>query len=266
MWSVEPDVGGGTPLVEMRDIHKSFGGIHAVEGVSISVMPGEVVGIVGHNGAGKSTLIKILSGAYQMDGGAILVNGNRVSIGNPRDAKRHGIETIYQDLALHDNLDAVANFFIGREIHTRYGTLDNGAMERAARGVINRINPSFVSLKDPVLSLSGGQRQSIAIARAVYFNARVLIMDEPTAALGQRETRAFKELVLRLKSEGIAMLVISHDIHDVFDMSDRITVMANGRQVGTRRTAEVTKDQVLGMIILGKLPEEGTEEDLAQLH
>ena len=266
MRSDDPEVTSGLPLVEMRDIHKSFGGIHAVEGVSISVEPGEVVGIVGHNGAGKSTLIKILSGAYQMDDGAIYVNGNRANIANPRDAKRHGIETIYQDLALHDNLDAVANFFIGREIHTRYGTLDNAAMERAARAVINRINPSFVSLRDPVLSLSGGQRQSIAIARAIYFNAKVLIMDEPTAALGQRETRAFKDLVLRLKSEGIGMLVISHDIHDVFDMSDRITVMSNGRQVGTRRTADVTKDQVLGMIILGKLPEEGTEEELAQLH
>ena len=223
MPSGSPEVTSGPPLVEMRDIHKSFGGIHAVEGVSISVMAGEVVGIVGHNGAGKSTLIKILSGAYQMDDGEIYVNGREVNIGNPRDAKRHGIETIYQDLALHDNLDAVANFFIGREMHTRYGTLDNAAMERAARKVINRINPSFVSLRDPVLSLSGGQRQSIAIARAIYFNATVLIMDEPTAALGQRETRAFKDLVLRLKSEGIGMLVISHDIHDVFDLSDRIT-------------------------------------------
>ena len=254
------------PVVEMRDIHKAFGGIHAVEGVSVSVMAGEVVGIVGHNGAGKSTLIKILSGAYPMDRGEIFVNGSRVAITNPRDAKRHGIETIYQDLALHDNLDAVANFFIGREIHTRYGTLDNAAMERAAREIISRINPNFVSLRDPVLSLSGGQRQSIAIARAIYFNARVLVMDEPTAALGQRETRVFKDLVFRLKSEGIGMFVISHDIHDVFDLSDRIMVMANGRQVGTRRTAEVTKDQVLGMIILGKLPEEGTAEDFAQLH
>ena len=245
-----------TPLVEMRQVYKAFGGIHAVEDVSVSVMPGEVMGIVGHNGAGKSTLIKILSGAYQMNDGEIYVNGERVNISNPRDAKLHGIETIYQHLALHDNLDAVANFFIGREIHTRYGTLDNVAMEHAARKVINRINPNFVSLRDPVLSLSGGQRQSIAIARAVYFQAKVLVMDEPTAALGHKETSAFKELVLRLKADGLGMFVISHDIHDVFDMSDRIMVMANGRLVGTRRTAEVTKDEVLGMIILGKRPEE----------
>jgi D-xylose transport system ATP-binding protein len=129
-------------------------------------------------------------------------------------------------------------------------------MEHAARKVINRINPNFVSLRDPVLSLSGGQRQSIAIARAVYFQAKVLVMDEPTAALGHKETSAFKELVLRLKADGLGMFVISHDIHDVFDMSDRIMVMANGRLVGTRRTAEVTKDEVLGMIILGKRPEE----------
>ncbi len=245
-----------TPLVEMRQVYKAFGGIHAVEDVSVSVMPGEVMGIVGHNGAGKSTLIKILSGAYQMNDGEIYVNGERVNISNPRDAKLHGIETIYQHLALHDNLDAVANFFIGREIHTRYGTLDNVAMEHAARKVINRINPNFVSLRDPVLSISGGQRQSIAIARAVYFQAKVLVMDEPTAALGHKETSAFKELVLRLKADGLGMFVISHDIHDVFDMSDRIMVMANGRLVGTRRTAEVTKDEVLGMIILGKRPEE----------
>lgn len=245
-----------TPLVEMRKVYKSFGGIHAVEDVSVSVMPGEVMGIVGHNGAGKSTLIKILSGAYQMNDGEIYVNGKQVNISHPRDAKLHGIETIYQHLALHDNLDAVANFFIGREMHTRYGMLDNIAMERAARQVINRINPNFLSLKEPVLSLSGGQRQSIAIARAVYFQAKVLVMDEPTAALGHKETSAFKELVLRLKADGLGMFVISHDIHDVFDMSDRIMVMANGRLVGTRRTAEVTKDEVLGMIILGKNPEE----------
>ena len=255
-----------TPLVEMRHIYKTFGGIHAVEDVSIAVEPGEVVGIVGHNGAGKSTLIKILSGAYLMDSGEIYVNGEQVTINNPRDARQHGIETLYQHLALHDNLDSAANVFMGREMITRYGTLDNTAMERAARSVISRINPNFTTLKEPVLSLSGGQRQSIAIARALHFNARVLVMDEPTAALGHRETDVFKDLVLRLKAEGIGMFVISHDLHDVFDMSDRITVMSNGQQVGTRRTSEVTKDQVLGMIILGKLPEEETPEDMAQLH
>ena len=225
-----------------------------------------MLGIVGHNGAGKSTLIKILAGAYRMDSGDIYVAGGKASINTPRDARNLGLETLYQDLALADHLDAVANLLLGREIMTRWGTLANDAMERAAREVIARINPNFVNLREPVLRLSGGQRQSIAIARALYFNAKVLIMDEPTAALGHREAAVFKELVLRLKSEGIGMFMISHDIHDVFDLSDRITVMTNGQQVGTRRTDEVTKDQVLGMIILGNQPEEEPAEDIAKLH
>ncbi len=247
-----------SPRVEMRHIHQAFGGVRAVEDISVSISEGEVLGIVGHNGAGKSTLIKILSGAHPMDSGELYVDGEKATINNPRDARSYGIETLYQDLALADNLDAAANLFLGREITRKIGRLDNKAMATATRHVIARINPNFVALKEPVLRLSGGQRQSIAIARAVHFNAKVLIMDEPTAALGHRETALFKELVLRLKSEGIAMFMISHDIHDVFDMSDRIFVMAGGREVGTRRTDEVTKDEVLGMIILGKLPEEGS--------
>ena len=254
------------PLVEMRNIYKSFGGTHAVEDVSVSVEPGEVLGVVGHNGAGKSTLIKILSGAYRMDSGAIYIRGAKAAISTPRDARNYGIETLYQDLALADHLDAVANLFLGREIMTRWATLDSDAMERGAREVIARINPSFVNLREPVQRLSGGQRQSVAIARALYFDVKVLIMDEPTAALGHRETAVFKDLVLRLKSEGIGMFMISHDIHEVFDLSDRITVMTNGRQIGTHRTNEVTKDQVLGMIILGKQPGDETAEDIARLH
>ena len=158
------------PLVEMRNIYKSFGGIHAVEDVSVAVAPGEVLGIVGHNGAGKSTLIKILSGAYQMDSGEIFINGDKVSISTPRDARAYGIETLYQHLALADNLDAAANLFLGREILTRYGTLNNEAMHGATKEVIARINPNFLALKEPVLSLSGGQRQSIAIGRALLLS------------------------------------------------------------------------------------------------
>jgi D-xylose transport system ATP-binding protein len=243
-----------SPLVELRDISISFGGIKAVDGVSLDLMPGEVVGLLGHNGAGKSTLIKILSGAYAADSGEIRVNGERAEIASPRDAKRYGIETIYQTLALADNVDAAANIFLGRELVTRWGTLDDVAMEAAARGVMKRLNPHFVRFKEPVRALSGGQRQSVAIARAIHFDARVLIMDEPTAALGPAETKQVGDLILQLKAQGIGIFLISHDIHDVFDLADRISVMKNGRLVGTARVSDVTKDEALGMIILGKCP------------
>lgn len=250
-----PEAGAGTvPLVEMRNISISFGGIHAVSNVSIDLYPGEVVALVGHNGAGKSTLIKILSGAYKRDSGTIFVNGEEAHINNPRDAKRYGIETIYQTLALADNVDAAANLFLGREILTRWGTLDDVAMEAATRKVMGRLNPRFQRFKEPVSSLSGGQRQSVAIARAILFDARILIMDEPTAALGPQETAQVSELVRQLKSEGLGIFLISHDIHDVFDLADRIVVMKNGQVVGTARTSDVTEDEVLGMIILGKCP------------
>ena len=255
-----------TPLVEMRDIHKRFGGVHAVNGVSVDLHPGEVVGVLGHNGAGKSVLMKVLSGANPLDEGEIRINGGKVVINSPRDARALGIETIYQTLALADNLDAQANLFLGREIVTPFGILDDNAMESEARKVIRRLNPNFTNITTPVKTMSGGQRQSVAIARAIYFNAKILIMDEPTAALGPHETRMVADLIKQLKSEGIGIFLISHDIHDVFDLADRVMVMKNGRQIGTRRTAEVTKDQVLGMIILGKLPEEGTEEELKGFH
>ncbi len=247
-----------TPLVEMRDISIAFGGIKAVDDVSVDLMPGEVVGLLGHNGAGKSTLIKILSGAYRPDGGEIRVSGEKVSIDSPRDAKRYGIETIYQTLALADNVDAAANIFLGREIVTRWGTLDDAAMEAQTREVMARLNPHFRRFNEPVKALSGGQRQSVAIARAIHFNARVLIMDEPTAALGPQETRQVADLVLQLKKQGIGIFLISHDIHDVFDLADRISVMKNGKLVGTAHVKDVTKDEVLGMIILGKCPQGAT--------
>ena len=244
------------PLVEMRNIHKRFGGVHAVQGVSIDLMPGEVVGVLGHNGAGKTVLMKSLSGAIPCDEGDILINGQKVDIKRPRDSRHHGIETIYQTLALSDNLDALANLFLGREIMTGYGTLDDGAMENEARKVIQRLNPNFTNIKDPVRNMSGGQRQSVAIARAIYFNAKILIMDEPTAALGPHETAMVAELIKQLKSEGIGIFLISHDLHDVFDLADRVSVIKNGKLVGTQQTSQVTKDEVLGMIILGKNPEE----------
>ncbi|MSU91268.1 ATP-binding cassette domain-containing protein [Rhodobacteraceae bacterium 2CG4] len=243
------------PLVEMNNIHKRFGGIHAVEDMSLELHPGEVVGLLGHNGAGKSTFIKMLSGAYQVDSGEILIDGQPVQIRNPIDAKELGIETIYQTLALADNLDTAANIFFGREILTPWGALDEPAMEHAAIGVMKRLNPQFRKFHDPVSNLSGGQRQSVAIARALQFNARIIIMDEPTAALGPHETQMVADLIKALKKEGIAIVMISHDLHDVFDLSDRIAVMKNGRHVWTGATTETDKDQVLQMVILGKLPD-----------
>ena len=245
---------GKTPLVEMKDISIAFGGIKAVDHADADLYPGEVVGLLGHNGAGKSTLIKILSGAYARDTGKIFVDGEEAMITNPRHAKDYGIETIYQTLALADNVDAAANLYLGRELLTRWGTLDDAAMEAETRKVMGRLNPNFKRFKDPVKQLSGGQRQSVAIARAIHFNARILIMDEPTAALGPAETEQVGMLVKQLKKDGIGIFLISHDIHDVFDLADRVIVMKNGAVVGSALTEDVTEDEVLGMIILGKCP------------
>ena len=255
-----------TPLVEMRNIKVSYGGVHAVEDVSIDLFPGEVLALVGGNGAGKSTLIKVLSGAHRADSGEIRIEGQPVTITTPRDAKALGIETTYQTLALADNIDAPGNIFLGRELTTRFGNLDDSAMEDTTRKLMGRLNPKFQNFKVPVASLSGGQRQSVAIARAVHFNARILIMDEPTAALGPSETGQVKELIRQLKQEGIGIILISHDIHDVFDLADRISVMLTGKLVGTVQKSEVTIDEVLAMIIIGKLPGEVTQSELAELH
>jgi D-xylose transport system ATP-binding protein len=261
----EHPAGGERTLVEMRDIRVSFGGVHAVAGVSVDLHEGEVVGLVGGNGAGKSTLMKVLSGAQAPDSGEIYVNGERATIQNPRDAKAYGIETIYQTLALADNLDAPANVFLGRELTLPIGSVDDSAMEDATRKVMGRLNPNFQNFTSPVMSLSGGQRQGVAIARAVQFNAKILIMDEPTAALGPAETAQVRSLIRQLKGEGIGIFLISHDIHDVYDLSDRISVMYHGRIVDTVRKDDVDTDALLGMIILGKRPGEATSEELAAL-
>jgi D-xylose transport system ATP-binding protein len=255
----------GVPLVEMRDIRVSFGGVHAVDGVSIDLYPGEVVALVGGNGAGKSTLIHTLAGAHPADSGEILINGEPVTINNPRDARTCGVETIYQKLALADNIDAAGNIFLGRELRTRFGSLDDSAMSSATQKLMARLNPRFKNLRTPVKSLSGGQRQSVAIGRAVHFNARILIMDEPTAALGPAETAEVRDLIMQLKSEGIGIFLISHDIHDVFDLADRISVMLQGKLVGTVNKADVTKDEVLAMIIIGKMPGEVSTEEIEEI-
>lgn len=245
----------GTPLVELRDISIAFGGIKAVDHVTVDLYPGEVVGLLGHNGAGKSTLIKCLSGAYQMDSGEIFINGEKAEIRNPRDARKYNIETIYQTLALADNLDAASNLFLGRELVTPMGFVDDAQMEAETRKIMGRLNPNFRKFKEPVKALSGGQRQSVAIARAVYFNARILIMDEPTAALGPHETQMVAELIEELKAQGLGIFLIEHDIHNVMKLCDRASVMKNGQLVGTVNVDEVTDEDILGMIILGKKPE-----------
>lgn len=254
------------PLVEMRNMNTAFGGVHAVEDVTIDLFPGEIHALVGGNGAGKTTLVKALSGAHAADSGEIFIDGRRVTIDSPRTAKELGIETIYQTLALADNIDAPSNVFLGREVLTRLRTLDDSAMEDATRKVMKRLNPMFENFKVPVKSLSGGQRQSVAIARAVHFDARILIMDEPTAALGPAETDEVRLLIHQLKEEGIGIILISHDIHDVFDVADRISVMLQGGLVGTVNKSDVTMDEVLAMIIIGKLPDELTETELETLH
>ena len=220
-----------TPLVEMRDMSIAFGGLKAVDHASIDLYPGEVVGLLGHNGAGKSTLIKMLSGAYRRDHGQIFVDGNEAHIENPRQAKDYGIETIYQTLALADNVDAPSNLFLGRELRTKWGTLDDIAMEAKAREVMGRLNPNFRRFKEPVMSLSGGQRQSVAIARAILFNARILIMDEPTAALGVKESRRVLELIQDVRAKGIPIILISHNMPHVFELADRIHIHRLGKRL-----------------------------------
>jgi D-xylose transport system ATP-binding protein len=246
-----PRVEPGVPIVEMRAVSKAFGGVHAVDRADLRLCAGEVVGLLGHNGAGKSTLMALLSGALRLDGGEIRVDGERVAIGSPRAARMLGIEALYQDLALADNLPAAANLFLGRELRGRLGLLDEARMERITREVVRRVNPRFDDFRSPVARLSGGERQSIAIGRAIHFDARVLILDEPTAALGPEETRQVGDLVRRLRDSGLGIVLVSHDIHDVFALSDRVVVMKGGRVIATRATSEVTPDALLELIIAG---------------
>ncbi len=244
------------PLAEMKNVSIAFGGVRAVDNVSIELHAGEVVGLLGHNGAGKSTLIKMLSGAYKMDSGEIWIEGNKATINSPRDSRDYNIETIYQTLALADNLDAASNLFLGRELTTSFGFVDDSQMEAETRKIMARLNPNFKKLKEPVSALSGGQRQSVAIARAVYFNAKILIMDEPTAALGVHETAMVAELIGELKKQGLGIFLISHDTREMMELCDRVSVMKNGQMVGTERVEDVTEDDILSMIILGKNPKE----------
>ena len=251
-----------TPLVEMRGVCKRYGGVLALDAAELALWSGEIHALVGDNAAGKSTLIKILSGAVPADAGEILFAERLVEIREPRDAKRLGVETVYQDLALADNLDVPANIFLGREL-SRGGLarflLDRRRMDTEARALLERLRIRVPSLRRPVATLSGGQRQSVAIARCMYFNARVVILDEPTASLGVAETAQVHELVRDMRRHGLAVLMISHNLNHVFGVSDRITVMKGGRTVGSRLARETTPEDILRMILTGRADREPAE-------
>ena len=244
------------PILSVRNLTKRFGGLTAVNDVSWDVYPGEVVALLGDNGAGKSTLIKCISGVHHADEGEVRFRGEKVRFARPIDALANGIETIYQDLALADNLDVGANVFLGREPTTRFlglERLDRPKMRAVAHDVLETLDIDIPKrkLREPVRNLSGGQRQAVAIGRAIYWNAELLIMDEPTAALGVPEQRKVKELILRLKDQNVAIIFISHNLVDIFDVSDRIMVLRRGIKAGERRPAETDHNEVVRLMIGG---------------
>ena len=238
----------GEPRLLMRGINKSFGAVRALTDVDFEVYPGEVVGLVGDNGAGKSTLIKTIAGVGPADSGEIFVEGQPVKITSPQVATRLGIETVYQDLALCDNLDVVANLFLGREEHTPAGSIRENDMELRGLGVLRTLEVKIPSVRSLVASLSGGQRQSIAVAKAILRNARVVLLDEPTAALGVAQTRQVLNLILRLRDQGLAVVVISHNLADVFEVVDRVIVLRLGRRVATFDVKTTTPERVVAAI------------------
>jgi len=240
-----------TPLLEMRGISKRFGAVQALTDIRFDVYPEEVVALVGDNGAGKSTLIKLISGIYQPDGGTVRWQGREVSVGSPNDAAALGIATVYQDLALCDNLDVVANLFLGHELASRGGPLavmDEFAMEHRAVEVLRRLSVKIPSVRIPIASLSGGQRQSVAVARSVLGDNKVVLLDEPTAALGVAQTHEVLELIKRLRGQGLGVVLISHNLADVFDVADRITVLRLGRWVGTYEAKATGREQLVALM------------------
>lgn len=243
------------PILEGRHLSKHFGGVHALEDVSFELYPGEVLALAGDNGAGKSTLIKTVAGVHAADEGEVRFEGRRVAFSDPREARNAGIETIYQDLALADNLDVGANVFLGREPSRRlFGFLpaiDRRKMRSESRGVLDLldIEISDEALRRPVHSLSGGQRQAVAIGRAIFWNATILIMDEPTAALGVPEQRKVISLIKRLKEQKVAVIFISHNLADIFAVADRILVLRRGRVAGVRRAAETDDDEIVKLMV-----------------
>ena len=240
-------------LLEVRNITKRFGGLVAVNGVSMGVSAGEVVGLLGDNGAGKSTLIKVVSGVYRADEGQVLFQGREVNITSPMDALAMGIETIYQDLALAENLNVPANIFLGREkLKKALGflrVLDHEYMQTESKKILEKLDIMIPSLRNRIRALSGGQRQAVAISRSIYWDARFLIMDEPTAALGVAEQKKVLDLVNLLKSHGIGIIIISHQLHDVFSVADRLVIMRRGEKVAERLTRQTNADEVVSLIV-----------------
>ena len=239
------------PLLELRNLTKAFGSVQALSGVDMEVRSGEVMALVGDNGAGKSTLIKCIAGTHSADSGEIVYEGREVKIHGPKDAARLGIEVVYQDLALCDNLDVVQNVYLGREVN-RFQILNEAAMEQTTSATLKSLAVTTIrSVRQPVATLSGGQRQSVAVAKAVQWNSKLVILDEPTAALGVAQTEQVLALVRRLGEQGLAVILISHNLHDVFETADRITVLRLGRNVGLFDRRTTTQQAVVEAITAG---------------
>ena len=243
-----------TPLLEVRNASKAFGAVQALYRVDFEIRPGEVMALVGDNGAGKSTLIKGIAGIYPFDEGEVLLDAQHVTIHGPRDAARRGVEVVYQDLALADNLDVVANMFLGRERTLAGVVLDESSMERTAGETLDSLSVTTLkSVRQTVAGLSGGQRQSVAVAKAVMWNSRVVILDEPTAALGVAQTRQVLNLVRRLAERDLGVAIVTHNLHDVFEVADRIAVLRLGQRVALFERAKTTQQEVVHAITAGKL-------------
>jgi D-xylose transport system ATP-binding protein len=247
-----PTASGTGPLLQLRGIQKSFGAVHVLRGVDFAITPGRVTALVGDNGAGKSTLIKGIAGIHAFDEGEYLFEGRPVSVHGPKDSSALGVEVVYQDLALCDNLDVVHNMFLGREL-TRAGRLDEAAMETRAKEVLQGLSVrTLKTVRTVVASLSGGQRQTVAIARAVLWNSRIVILDEPTAALGVAQTEQVLKLVRRLADRNLGVVLISHNLNDVFEVADDIAVLYLGQLVAQVETKAVNNSQVVELITTGR--------------
>jgi D-xylose transport system ATP-binding protein len=245
-----------SPILELRKVSKSFGAVQVLYDVDFHVSPGEVMALVGDNGAGKSTLVKCIAGIYPIDDGEIVFEGKPVTVHGPKDAAGLGIEVVYQDLALADNLDVVQNMYLGREEVSSLLRLDETAMEKRASETLKGLSVTTIkSVRQTVAGLSGGQRQSVAVAKAVMWNSRVVILDEPTAALGVAQTRQVLELVKRLGEQGLAVILISHNLHDVFEVADTITVLRLGQNVAEFKRTETNQQKVVEAITAGTLSE-----------